>query len=155
MRRFASRRTGDGGTGTRWDYDGPCGPMTAVIGRSGEPTTVHGPQVGNCQMVWDAFDADRLDQLRRGIEVTIGDERIRLWRASGGLTRRARAIIVERQGRPARLRLRRWEAVSLEAASVLVRGRLYRGRVADDAQPVDVALFLLMTASGLHLEVRL
>lgn len=155
MRRFASRRTGDGGTGTRWDYDGPCGPMTAVIGRSGEPTTVSGPQVGHGQMVWDAFDADRLDQLRRGIEITIGDERIRLSRAAGGLTRRARAITVERSGQSFRLRLRRWDTPSLEGTSVLVRGQLYRGRVGDDAQPLDVALFLLMTASGLYLEVRL
>lgn len=129
--------------------------MTVVIGRSGEPTTVRGPQVGQGHMVWDAFDAARIEQLRRGVEVTIGDERIRLSRASGGLTRRARAITVERSGQSARLRLRRWEAVSLEDASVVVRGRLYGGRVADDVQPVQVALFLMITASELSLELRL
>lgn len=128
--------------------------MTVVIGRSGDPTTVSGPQVGQGHLLWDRNRLDRLDRLQRGIEVTIGDERIRLWRASGGFSRRARAIHVERSGQSARMRLRRWDTFSLEGTSVLVRGQLYRGTVADDAQPVDVALFLLMTASILSFEVR-
>lgn len=89
MRRFSSRRTGDGRSGTRWDYDGPGGPMTVVIGRAGEPTTVSGPRVGHGQMVWDSNGLDRLERLRRGIEITIGDESMRLSRASGGFSRRS------------------------------------------------------------------
>lgn len=154
MRRFSSRRTGDGRSGTRWDYDGPGGPMTVVIGRAGEPTTVSGPRVGHGQMVWDSNGLDRLERLRRGIEITIGDESMRLSWASGGFSRRARAITIERPGRPARLRLRRWDTPSLEGTSVLVRGQLWGGRVGDNAQPVDVALFLLMAASTLVFEVR-
>lgn len=154
MRRFSSRRTGDDETRVRWDYEGPYGPMTVLTVGTGEPTTVHGPQVGHGQMTWDPYGADRLDRLRRGIEITIGDEAMRLSRASGGFSRRARAITIERPGRPARLRLRRWDTPSLEGTSVLVRGQLWSGRVGDDAQPLDVALFLLMAASTLVFEVR-
>ena len=155
-------------------YEGPFGPFEGMIGGQATHTRLTGPAVGTAELPWGKGTRstvsdvkERLHQeerLRQGITAKVGDLEVRLHQPTRGFLRSHRAIWVERPDRPpARLRLRRIDALSLERAdgtrlarigSWFVVGPL-GGVVTPAADAVDVALLLLAYLAGLDEEVTL
>lgn len=153
--RYSSRRTGDGGPGTRWDYDGPHGPLTVTSGGAETSARVVGPSVGEGSLRFPASPGSGADLLREGVVADFTDVQVRLARDRGGLSRAARAIRVTRPDATRVLRLRGRDTVSLESGGWLVRGDRVAGEVAADADALDVGVFLLADAAGLTSQLRL
>ena len=155
-------------------YEGPFGPFEGEFGGRATVTRLHGPAVGQAELPWgpgtlitnnDLDERRRQEErLRQGITARIGDLEVRLHRPTRGFLRAHRAIWVERPDHPpARLRLRRYYALSLERADGTRLARTggplgmsgYRGVVTPHADAVDVALLLLADFAGLDSEVAL
>jgi len=162
------------------DYEGPFGPLRVETGDGG-CLELTGPAVGKATLCIPPADGpaagmrgadsgpgatadlSRLGptlqgHLRRGIDLRVGEVEVRLHQPKRGLTRSSRALLVERTGRTTILRNRGAATLSMETPDgtrLLQRTAYNRGRVWPTAEAVDVAVFLLVNASGLGVAVDL
>lgn len=153
--RYSSRRTGDGGPGTRWDYEGPHGPLSVTYGDGETQARVAGPSVGEGRLSFRTPPGSGASPLREGVVAHFTGAHVRLSRDRGGLTRASRSIRVTRPDAVRDLRLRGWDTASLESGRWLVRGDRAGGEVAPEAEPLDIGVFLLVDAAGLTRQLRL
>jgi hypothetical protein len=130
---------GDGGP----RYDGPHGPMTLPADPAGDETGVQTPG-GEAQLAWGMRRHDE-DALREGVAARIGGREL-------VLRREGRELVLSERGAPlARVRRRAFGKVELERADGTALATFkpsLSGEVEDAAGPDDVALMLLLMASG-------
>lgn len=162
------------------DYEGPFGPMQ-LVKRADGCLALTGPAVGEASLCVpspeDPPAATREDDsgpgvaasvsrlgpiiqghLRLGIDLQVGDQRVRLHQPKRGLLRSARTLKVDRRDRTAVFRNRSVATLSMETAdgaTLVRRGRATVGRVWPTADALDVAVFLLVDGSGLGVAVDL
>ena len=168
-----ARLTDDHPAGT-YRYEGPFGPMESYREKrtaTGNPTTttLTGPKLGEATIAWGKGALERPppdgvekeERLRRGVPLRIRAGELLLRQPSRGFTRSARAFVIEADGRPhRRMRLRRAETLSLEAPDGSVLGLSApwawgKGKVAEEADLIDVATLLLVEISELRDQLKL
>lgn len=140
-------------------YTGPFGPAHGWQPDSFN-TEMIGAECGSAHLEWGAAGVrgSRRKALRSGVRGEIAGRPLLVSRGGGGLSRERRALRIEFDDRVYAYRLRKWSEHWLHHSGevpVIQRRTSWDGEVLEAADAWDVAVFVLIQASGLYREVEL